>query len=716
MLLLHRARFRNFRLLRDIEIDFSTDPERPLTVIRAENESGKTTLHTALQWVFYGESALPQPTATDRFRLHPIDWDTQEEGTLVEVMGEVTFTSTSSATTPSGGVRETTREYVLRRSASETIRDKSFERVQGGVTLLERVGNAGYEPVETNPEVVIAELLPLELREILFLDGDRALAFIEASADTKRARVEGAIRGLLGVELVEEAQRHVTHSLSGTRRRLRDTDDRELADLSERLADLEEEEARFHEEARDHSEAVQRSSEEAERYERALHKALEKGDREALSRELGATRRALDDAQQLVQGATRNVSAMLDDPQLALSLARSAIVRANEHLTPLHEQGRIPSSFIPLLRERLKTGVCICGAPLHEGSDGRATLQSHLREQEGNDELIDRLGELFYRGRTFLNDTTRTPHSWSNQLRERSDASERAETVLKRNQERARELEHQVAGLSDSDVTVLRTQLREARDAHDLHAREQARLETQARATHVQVEEVSGRRQKLLQSRDRHRRQRATEVASEDILNVLRDTLNVLRGETLEEVSAVMNRFFLRMIVADPDQHAIIRQAHVTSEYDIVVLGSHDRVLDPDVDLNGASRRALTVAFILALTKVSSVRAPNIIDTPLGMTSGEVKRQIVETIVAESSQPILFLTRSEINGVGEVLSAAAGMQCTLSNTAHYPTQLVNEYASGHREVVRCSCNHREFCGICERAGDRDQGLTKRPGG
>ena len=30
-----------------------------LTVIRAENETGKTTMLTALQWAFYGDEALP---------------------------------------------------------------------------------------------------------------------------------------------------------------------------------------------------------------------------------------------------------------------------------------------------------------------------------------------------------------------------------------------------------------------------------------------------------------------------------------------------------------------------------------------------------------------------------------------------------------------------------------------------------------------------------
>ena len=38
---LDSAHITNFKLLEDVEVRFSTDPDRPLTVIRAENGSGK---------------------------------------------------------------------------------------------------------------------------------------------------------------------------------------------------------------------------------------------------------------------------------------------------------------------------------------------------------------------------------------------------------------------------------------------------------------------------------------------------------------------------------------------------------------------------------------------------------------------------------------------------------------------------------------------------
>ena len=55
-----RAEFRNFRLLKELVLDFPTSEDRKLVVIRAENESGKTTILNALQWGLYGDPALTE--------------------------------------------------------------------------------------------------------------------------------------------------------------------------------------------------------------------------------------------------------------------------------------------------------------------------------------------------------------------------------------------------------------------------------------------------------------------------------------------------------------------------------------------------------------------------------------------------------------------------------------------------------------------------------
>jgi len=220
-------------------------------------------------------------------------------------------------------------------------------------------------------------------------------------------------------------------------------------------------------------------------------------------------------------------------------------------------------------------------------------------------------------------------------------------------------------------------------------------------------EGLTQERDRLLREQKKGARILAELEVTQDVTSVLQSAYDRITNEELRKVSELMNSIFLEMIGADPEQGAIVRRAEISTEFDIIVYGPSDRTLNPDRDLNGASRRALTLAFILALTKVSEVEAPNVIDTPLGMTSGYVKRSILRTAVRESAQLVLFLTHDEIAGCEEIIDEAAGAVFTLTNPAHYPKMLVNDPGITERKVLRCECNHRSECQLCQRRTDAE---------
>jgi len=99
------------------------------------------------------------------------------------------------------------------------------------------------------------------------------------------------------------------------------------------------------------------------------------------------------------------------------------------------------------------------------------------------------------------------------------------------------------------------------------------------------------------------------------------------------------------------------------------------------------------------------VEAPNVIDTPLGMMSGYVKRSVLRTAIQKSAQLILFLTHDEIAGCEEILDEAAGVVVTLTNPAHYPKMLVNDPHFTEQTIMACDCTHRDDCQLCTRVVD-----------
>ena len=93
MIRLRRIGIRNFACFDHIVVSPSVDPEKRLTVIRAENGSGKTTFLRAVRWGMYGEQGLPGAN-TKTFSVHPADWRPDEEGIVTKV--EIEFETDGS--------------------------------------------------------------------------------------------------------------------------------------------------------------------------------------------------------------------------------------------------------------------------------------------------------------------------------------------------------------------------------------------------------------------------------------------------------------------------------------------------------------------------------------------------------------------------------------------------------------------------------------------
>jgi DNA sulfur modification protein DndD len=382
---------------------------------------------------------------------------------------------------------------------------------------------------------------------------------------------------------------------------------------------------------------------------------------------------------------------------------------AFETLGELHDRGKIPNATIPVLEERLFTGTCICGDSLADdgafGSQRRAYISKLIEESRKADEIQGIVTELYYGSKSIKQLLGSKDAGWISQYTKVVENRDSLGSLRDEEGRKLKALELQIDSLPDSDIQGLREIERNYRDQRDRFNAKQATVGTQIDNLKRDQIRLEAERDRLLREKNKGAKVIAELEATGDIYAVLERAYSHITKEELAKVSALMNKLFLEMIGADPVQGAIINEAAISSEFDIVVHGPQNRTLSPDRDLNGASRRALTLAFILALTKVSEVEAPNVIDTPLGMMSGFVKRSVLRTAIRQSSQLILFLTHDEIAGCEEILDNTAGAIYTLTNPVHFPKMLVHDPGIRVRKVLRCNCNHRSVCEVCERNPD-----------
>ena len=696
-----RARFENFRLLRNLDLDFSLSSERRLTVIRAENESGKTTILNGLQWGLYGDEALPERGRG--YRLHPIDWNTAD-GNHVPISVEIDF----ETVVPQRAGAESIERYRIIRSVHETLEGQEWDRGTS-TTRLFHLGDSGGEPIDY-PEAQIKEELPLELREVFFTDGDRALSFIEAATNTKRDRVQKAIRSLLGLDVIEEALRHVNKAGSEVNKRAKESAANETvsqvasllegiaeqsADLEKKITDAQAQSLAFEERIID--------------LQKSIDNALVKGNKEQLIAERNQTHSQLQQIDKELAEANRDHSMLLRGLPLARDLIAPVLEKSLRKLNELREQGKIPNSTIPVLEERLQATVCICGESLKEDDVDSLHRREHIwgiiEESRKATELQSTLTDLHFSSGIFQPGQAGGQNGWSAHYQKVSGRRENLQTLHDQHARKLKSLEVTIDQIPNTDIQGLRDTQRSYRAQRERFNDDRVRYETQRDSLREQEVNLTKRRDQLLKQQKEGARILAELNVTQDLANILRNAYDQITTEELSKVSTLMNDLFLEMIGADPEQGAIIQRAEIDEDFDIVVFGPNNRTLNPDIDLNGASRRALTLAFILALTKVSEVDAPNVIDTPLGMMSGYVKRSVLKTAIRESSQLILFLTRAEIMDCEEILDEEAGVVITLTNPGHYPLILSNDPEVNERTVLRCDCSHRQECERCHRRVD-----------
>ena len=701
-----RAAFHNFRLLRNLRLDFARDENQPLTVIRAENETGKTTILTALQWAFYGDEALPG-NGRD-FRLHPIDWDAAQ-GNRVSIVVEIEF----EALTFRHGRRQTLeikRRYRIIRSVEETLHGTSSTRGPSTVKLF-HVTDAGDDPVDP-PEAHIHEELPPDLRDIFFTDGDRALRFIEATVNTstKRDRVQSAIRSLLGLGVIKDALKHIkvaTTDINKAARRI-DTDEQFTAVMT-RLTDIGEEVQRLQDETAKTKQQLARLDDALAENQKHIDTTLVKGDRVELKHEIDKADCHLKKLHNQQQTAAKEHAELFRSLSLSRDLLAPLLTTVFARLNELRDTGQIPNTTIPVLEDRLGYSTCICGESLDEaqpvGQQRRRHIQQLITASRSADELQGIITDLYYGSAPLRSERLPDTERWLHAYARIADRREELDQLAVEYGKTRSALDARLQEIRDSGLHDLRDTQRTYLDQRDrLHAT-QSRCETRLEGLRNEQRVLFRQRDNLLREREKGALILAQLEVTQDIEHVLNAAYERIAGEELAKVSDSMNAIFLQMIGSDPEQGAIIKEARISADFDIIVYGPTGRLLNPDRDLNGASRRALTIAFILALTRVSAVEAPNVIDTPLGMMSGYVKRSVLKTAIFESAQLILFLTRSEIADCDDILDGSAGRVITLTNTAHYPRMLANDPGVPERTVLRCDCDHRTECSQCRRMPD-----------
>ena len=706
------ARIRNFKLLEDVEVDFSTDPKRPLTMIRAENGSGKTSFMYALSWGLFGQRGLPDEAQSLRL----ISSNTPS-GDTVTVTVEIVFESFHEV---SGATR-----YRLLRSTEETPRDAGDQVVKGPTRVtLERLEEHGNVAVD---EAVLHTMMPPRLKDVFFTNGDDVQTFIAGGGrqDQSQTDVKELLRALLAIDKVEATVKDIDSV-----RRKYNQDEAKLGGGDLEAAHEQVRRAEGHRDSK--KEALELLEAEASGIERDLDHYRDELDKISGIEKLDEYKCDLREAEAELsrcdkddEKARKQLRLLLTSEFASWQIGRDEFNAGLAVLDELSDRRVIPGASVEVLRDRIDIGECICGESLDASEPGGRrrieAIRKLIEEQTAVSTRQQRLSRTLHVARASRDSyayreepqqTLWDEHGqWTEAIREVRRRREAANARLAR----AREA---LGSVDDEKVRRLRESLRRAEEAQKRNLREQGIQTSELRVAEQALDQAASEYESAQKKAKQTSSVGIYARVARDLHHLASKTLESLREGYVQRIAQRTSDIFLSIVGSSAEFEAsVFTGVRIDPKtFHVIVETRQGRQLNPYFEVNGASQRALTLAFIWAVTEISGTIAPRIIDTPLGMVAGEVKRRMFDFITTPVSdgqleyQVVLLLTPSEIRDLEDLLDERTGVACTLSCNKDYPEDLRFDWGLPYPIVRVCGCSHRESCEICARKLDAERGV------
>ena len=746
MIRLRRIDIRNFVCFDHIVVAPSVDLEKRLTVIRAENGSGKTTFLRAIRWGMYGEQGLPGAN-TKTFSIHPADWQPDQEG--IDTQVEIEF-ETDGSTRVHGGAGGPTTIYNLKRRVT-TVRNPAkrddlpdYRRVRETETLMKRGPDGNWTPIP-HPKRVIEELLPWDLRDFFVMDADRAADFVGGSENKAIARQDviakttKAVQSLLGIDVFTDATERVKRLErefgAEATKAIGDSDldalQTELEEYRRQEKSLEQDLADQRRQRRELADGLRRAHDNLETEVKGV------GAAEQLSERLQETRQRKKQSSARYGRTKLRLSGQLESTNLLATLSGRLVRKGHAALKPLHESGAIPLRHLQFVRALLEEGICVCGQQLSINGVHRRHLEERVAKTADQERRAEYLERLYDSAHALVR--TGQAVEWLNRTEQLTQDAVSLSDELSELAREQGEIEADLDLIDEDRIQMLRDEIDALETQLNTVKRRIADNETTLPPVVQRIRSLT----KSIHQRTTRERVARDKKASEKLAGVVATILTrayrTIESEQVEELSQRMNLLFGQMAANVSDEDVPNAEANkatlrmiaevgvrtvndAAGEYEICAFNGRGRMMPP-IEINGASRRVLALSFVLALCKESRTYAPLIADSLLNFMSGAVRRNTLLVTSENSNQPILLLTSSDLEGQREadITSRYGGATYTLTGQWDVVREggggdVVN-YTVRRQVAVVCECGPREFCDVCERLGQRESpGWSRRENG
>ena len=706
---------KDFAVYKSCSFNFSVDPEKPLTLIRGENQSGKTTLMRAFKFVLFGPKGIGS-------------------------------TETLNATRPPWAIGESVASVILkfnlfrpdnRVDKYQISRQLKTNKSNGKVVeAFDQVSLSGFQPatnewvpIPLGPERLNIIIKP-SMRDFYFLDADQATEYTggqDANRLAMREAVSSATRALLGLDELQQSCKRIKNLQN---------------DLIEKIGAAPGGNNDFLIESNRVAAALKQAEIDLNDLEKQCQSAEDEASRanKSLNEYVGGTAQGFKTLEVIKENTQliTNLSSDLDTNtnELTAYLVSSGFTQCAliwlfkdivDTYDPMKQQGFIPMTELAIVDRLLRNGECLCGCDLNTNSTAVDKLKrlrdTEATNEEGSkflDQLLEGARSLLFSAKQEIN--TYGPLKINKLLQDMNEISSKI-GVIRGEVERLNE-ESDYISTSQSDGLELKAHYDACISNRDrLRLKCQQMIEFKEK---LQIDSNSiGERIRIAAARTvENARLESNHKDSSDLYRLLESTYISLNKNQIDEIGISMSRIYRDIVsgAATGDQYESkvgVRTIQINNKYNQELYAESSEGVDkPIAMLNGASRRALAIAFSLSLAECSSSKNPLVADSLLNVLAGSVLYKMLNYLVSGEyvAQPIIFGTGQDFlqEDIRHLILSRAGKSYTLtSQAAAGGDVLIRTPNTEQLEVIQCECDLAHYCDACQRKNSISNGLTKR---
>lgn len=352
-MIINRLEMYNFRQYIGHQfVDFSTDPEKNVTVLIGINTSGKTTIVRAFEWCLYGKNGFEDPVLLNsEVRVN------MNVGDVQDTWVSVNFTHDN-------------REYTLRRlfkyvcserkvESNGTVEVSLNKKPEEKLTLeyLQSDGQTKTPIDRSNITESMDRVLPRDLSDYFFFGGERI------SSIANRTDLSKAVRGLMRLDVLENARDHLGKVLKSFQGSIDTSGDANAQRAKDAIETYRLQLAQYKQDKENADQQMQYWSEKEKEYSAELAKSdveqvkKAKAERDRLERTIASEKQRLENA----------VKAMVDafNTRPFVFFGMPALKKTMDLLDSVKESTEcVPGMDQDSIDYLLNRGYCICGTHL----------------------------------------------------------------------------------------------------------------------------------------------------------------------------------------------------------------------------------------------------------------------------------------------------------------------------------------------------------------